>query len=77
MTSHRSISRLLLVLLTVVIFRSTAHAQTLKFAWPDDASAKVQARSQGRRTTQNNTRNWDMTSDFTMSWAAGQNVSST
>lgn len=66
MTSHRSISRLLLVLLTVVIFSSTAPAQTLKFAWPDGASAKVQARSQGRRTIQNNTRNWDMTSDFTM-----------
>jgi hypothetical protein len=66
MTSHLSISRLLLALLTVVIFSSTAPAQTLKFAWPDGASAKVQARSQGRRTIQNNTRNWDMTSDFTM-----------
>ena len=66
MTSHRSISRLLPVLLTVVSFSSTAHAQTLKFAWPDGASAKVQARSQGRRTIQNSTRNWDMTSDFTM-----------
>ena len=66
MTSHRSISRLLLVLLTVVNFSSTAHAQTLKFAWPDGASAKVQARSQGRRTIYNNTSNWDMTSDFTM-----------
>ena len=59
MTSHRSISHLLLVLLTGVILSSTADAQTLKFAWPDGASAKVQARSQGRRTTQNNTRNWD------------------
>lgn len=67
MTSPRSISHLLLVLLTVVIFSPTAHAQTLKFAWPDGASAKVQARSQGRRTIQNNTRTWDMTSDFTMS----------
>jgi hypothetical protein len=66
MTSHRSISRLLPVLLTVVSFSSNAHAQTLTFAWPDGASAKVQARSQGRRTIQNNTRNWDMTSDFTM-----------
>jgi len=55
-----------LVLLTVVIFSSTAHAQTLKFAWPDGASAKVQVRSQGRRTTQNNIRNWDMTSEFIM-----------
>ena len=66
MTSHRSISRLLPVLLIVVSFSSNAHAQTLTFAWPDGASAKVQARSQGRRTTQNNTLNWDMTSDFTM-----------
>ena len=66
MTSRSSISHLLLLLLTVVIFSSTAYAQTLKFAWPDGASAKVQARSQGRRTIQNNTRNWDMTSDFTM-----------
>ena len=66
MTSHRSISRLLPVLLTGVIFSSTAQAQTLKFAWPDGASAKVQARSQGRRTIENNTRSWDMTADFTM-----------
>lgn len=66
MTSHRFILRLLPVLLTVVSFSSNAHAQTLTFAWPDGASAKVQARSQGRRTIQNNTRNWDMTSDFTM-----------
>jgi hypothetical protein len=66
MTSHRSPSRLLLVLLTVVIFSATAHAQTLKFAWPDGASAKVQARSQGRRTIHTNTRNWDMTCEFTM-----------
>src|ERR1051325_5847767 len=43
-----------------------AHAQTFKFAWPDGASGKVQARSQGRRTTQNNTCNWDMTSELTM-----------
>ena len=66
MTSHPFISRLLPLLLTVVSFNSNAHAQTLTFAWPDGASAKVQARSQGRRTTQNTTRNWDMTSDFTM-----------
>ena len=64
MTSHRFISRLLPLLLTVVSFSSNAHAQTLTFAWPDGASAKVQARSQGRRTIQNNTRNWDMTSDL-------------
>ncbi len=66
MTSHRSISRLLLVLLAMVIFSFIAQAQKLKFAWPDGASAKVQARSQGRRTVHNTTRNWDMTSDFTM-----------
>ena len=49
------------------IFSLTAHAQTLRFAWPDGASAKVQTRSQGRRATKNDeTRTWDMSADFTM-----------
>lgn len=65
MTSHPSISRLL-VLITLAILSSTSHAQTLKFGWPDGASAKVQARSHGRRTTNNTARDWDMKSDFTM-----------
>jgi len=66
MTPHRSISRLLVFVFTCAIFTGAAGAQTLKFAWPDGASAKVQARSQGSRTTNKTTRKWDMTSDFTM-----------
>lgn len=65
MTSHRCISRLL-VLITLAILGSTSHAQTLKFAWPDGATAKVQVRAQGRRTTNDTVRDWDMKSDFTM-----------
>ena len=49
------------------IFGLTGHAETLRFAWPDGASAKVQTRSQGRRATKNDeTRTWDMSADFTM-----------
>ena len=45
----------------------TGHAQTLQFAWPNGASAKVQTRSQGRRVIKNDeTRTWDMSADFTM-----------
>ena len=49
------------------IFGLTGHAETLRFAWPDGAWAKVQTRSQGRRAIKNDeTRTWDMSADFTM-----------
>ncbi len=44
----------------------TGRAETLRFAWPDGASAKVQARSEGRRVGMGGNVNWNMTSDFTM-----------
>lgn len=71
MTSTGSISRRIVTLLTVAailpIFSLTANAQTLKFAWPDGATAKVQTRSKGRRVSKlMGVRNWDMSADFTM-----------
>ncbi|HEX6183844.1 MAG TPA: hypothetical protein VFZ44_08045 [Pyrinomonadaceae bacterium] len=44
----------------------TGRAETLKFAWPDGASAKVRARSEGRRAGMGKEITWDMSSDFTM-----------
>ncbi len=44
----------------------TGRAETLKFAWPDGASAKVQARSEGRRKQPGREISWDMSCDFTM-----------
>jgi hypothetical protein len=41
-------------------------AERLKFAWPDGASAKVQARSEGRRVNTGRKQTWDMSLDFTM-----------
>jgi len=41
-------------------------AETLKFAWPDGASAKVHVRSEGRRVRSSKTTTWDMSLDFTM-----------
>ena len=43
-----------------------AQAQTLKFAWPDGASAKVQVRSEGSRVREGKPRTWDMSAAFTM-----------
>lgn len=47
-----------------------ARAETLKFAWPDGASAKVSTRSEGRRTMTGPEMGpditWNMTADFTM-----------
>jgi hypothetical protein len=40
--------------------------ETLKFAWPDGASAKVHVRSEGRRTEMGKEVVWSMSSDFTM-----------
>ncbi len=44
----------------------TARAETLRFAWPDGATAKVSARSQGRRVLPDGTRAWDMSAEFAM-----------
>lgn len=48
----------------------TARAETLKFAWPDGASAKVSTRSEGRRTLTGPEAGpdiaWNMSADFTM-----------
>ena len=47
-----------------------ARAETLKFAWPDGASAKVSTRSAGRRTVTGPEMGpdirWDMSAEFTM-----------
>lgn len=48
----------------------TARAETLKFAWPDGASAKVSTRSEGRRTMMGPETgpdiDWNMSAEFTM-----------
>jgi hypothetical protein len=44
----------------------TARAEALKFAWPDGASAKVSARSEGRRVGTGTDVKWNMSADFTM-----------
>lgn len=41
-------------------------AETLRFAWPDGASAKVHTRSEGRRVGAGRQVTWDMSADFTM-----------
>jgi hypothetical protein len=44
-----------------------ARAETVRFAWPDGASATVRARSEGRRVPKGGeTRAWDMSCEFTM-----------
>lgn len=44
----------------------TARGETLKFAWPDGASAKVSTRSEGRRVGTGPDIRWNMSADFTM-----------
>jgi hypothetical protein len=46
--------------------RLTVHAETLKFAWPNGASAKVHARSEGHQVISGRKQTWDMFCDFTM-----------
>jgi hypothetical protein len=41
-------------------------ADTLKFAWPDGASATVHVRSVGKRVSTNKTDTWDMALDYKM-----------
>jgi hypothetical protein len=57
------------IVLTLVVsplLSLSGRAETLHFAWPDGASAKVQARAEGRRVMRSEKITWDMTSDFTM-----------
>ncbi|HKR12426.1 MAG TPA: hypothetical protein VJT15_10235 [Pyrinomonadaceae bacterium] len=63
---NRIVAFLTLVALLPVL-SLPVHAETLKFAWPDGATAKVTTRSQGRRANKTDgARNWDMTAEFTM-----------
>ena len=61
-------SLVMLAILGVVspVLTLTGRAETLRFAWPDGASAKVQARSEGRRVMMGKELTWNMSSDFTM-----------
>lgn len=67
----RSFVRILTVaaLLSVsLLLTPAAGAETLRFAWPDGAAAKVDARSEGRRSrTGSKDFTWDMAAHFTMS----------
>lgn len=59
----------MLVALGIVspVLSLTARAETLRFAWPDGASATVRARSEGRRVRRiGQALAWDMSCDFTM-----------
>ena len=60
--------RLAVSLIVAIILPSSLYAQaeTLKFAWPDGASAKVRVRSEGKRVSTSKTVTWDMSVDFTM-----------
>lgn len=51
-----------------LILPSSLYSQneTLKFAWPDGASAKVHVRSEGTRVGTSRTTTWDMSLNFTM-----------
>ena len=55
------------ILVVGLILPNSLYAQeTLKFGWPDGASAKVHVRNQGKRVGPNKPITWDMTLDFTM-----------
>jgi hypothetical protein len=60
--------RLTVFMTLLIILPSSLHGQakTLKFAWPDGASAKVHVRSEGRRVSTGETNTWDMFCDFTI-----------
>jgi hypothetical protein len=57
-------------LVTLVVFLPalslTGGAETLRFAWPDGASAKVHVRSDGRQVEKGVESAWGMSCDFTM-----------
>lgn len=57
--------RLALLVILVITLPSRLHGQAekLKFAWPDNASAKVHVRSAGKQVS-NKTETWDMSLDF-------------
>lgn len=55
------------ILVVGLILPNSLYAQeTLRFGWPDGASAKVNVRSQGKRVGPNKPVTWDMSLDFTM-----------
>ena len=62
------LNRLMFAVIIALILpsRLNAQAETLKFAWPDGASAKVRVRSEGKRVSSSQTITWDMSTDFTM-----------
>ena len=62
------LNRLMVAVIIALILpsRLNAQAETLKFAWPDGASAKVRVRSEGKRESSRQTITWDMSTDFTM-----------
>ena len=65
---HTSISILTAAALlsAAPLLTPAASAETLRFAWPDGASAEVRAHSEGRRTGRGpKDITWDMTADFT------------
>lgn len=60
--------KLTVAIIIAILLPSSLYGQTetLKFAWPDGASAKVRVRSEGRRVRDGKPRTWDMSADFTM-----------
>ena len=62
---HRALIFVVLGLVSPVLTLD-GRAETLKFAWPDGASAKVNTRSEGRRVEMGKEMTWNMSSDFTM-----------
>lgn len=66
-TPHIFLTRVITFFTLAAMLSTTGHAETLTFAWPDGASAKVQTRSRGHRTTKSDQkRTWDMSAYFTM-----------
>ena len=60
--------RLVVSIILAMVLPSSLYAQaeTLKFAWPDGASAKVQVRSEGKRVSPGKITTWDMSLNFAM-----------
>lgn len=60
--------RLVVSIILAMVLPSSLYAQaeTLKFAWPDGASAKVQVRSEGKRVSPSKITTWDMSLNFAM-----------
>lgn len=61
--------RLTVLVIVAITLASSLYAQadTLRFAWPDGAAAKVHVRSEGRQViSESKTNTWNMYCDFTM-----------